>query len=269
MALKSSGKAAVKKQVGRAKTSEAAPAVRAGAPARPAPAKKAKPKETKPEKDKGKARDRETPRGTRRDAPAPVAAPAERPSKKKAPAEKPPTRARRKSHLTPKVLERLRRLLLAKRQELLGAVASTKGDSRQQTSDGTEDYIDYAVNSYDKEFLLSLTEMEQRELMLVEEALQRMERREYGYCLASGEEIPLKRLEVQPWARYSVRFQELEDQGMLSQESGTRPSLDAVEDPLETAIEEEWEDDDELDDADETEDEDDDLADPDSEEGLV
>jgi len=110
-----------------------------------------------------------------------------------------------------------RELLLKKRQDLMRAYAISKGDSQAELDNGTEDYVDYAVNSYAREFLLSLTEMDRKHLLLVEEALNRIDRGEYGYCQQCAEDINLKRLEVQPWARYCVRCQELEEKGLLPQ----------------------------------------------------
>lgn len=123
----------------------------------------------------------------------------------------------RKKTRPPLDLPRFRQRLLQTREELVQAYNSAKGDSRDRQSDGTEDYIDYAVSSYDREFLLSLTELEQKQLMLVEEALERIKRKkgEYGRCAQCDQEIPAKRLEVQPWARYCLRCQELDEQGLL------------------------------------------------------
>jgi RNA polymerase-binding transcription factor DksA len=84
-----------------------------------------------------------------------------------------------------------------------------------QARDGTEDYIDYAVSSYDRDFLLSLTEMDRQRLRMVEDALKRLEGDEFGRCQQCSVEIPERRLEVEPWARYCVRCQELDDQGLL------------------------------------------------------
>jgi DnaK suppressor protein len=181
--------------------------------------------------------------------------------------------ARRHSELTPKIITRLRQKLLDKHRDLVGAVTSSKGDSREQATDGTEDYIDYAVSSYDREFLLSLTELEQRELRRVEEALRRIDQGDYGFCQASGEEIPLKRLEAQPWARYCLRVQELEDQGLLDQDDFDTPGDGEEEavDELDTEADEDEE-------AEEEEEEieyrdeipgDDGLSDPDAEERVV
>jgi RNA polymerase-binding transcription factor len=110
-----------------------------------------------------------------------------------------------------------RELLLKKRQDLMRAYAISKGDSQAELDNGTEDYVDYAVNSYAREFLLSLTELDRKHLLLVEEALNRIDRGEYGYCQQCGEDVALKRLEVQPWARHCVRCQELEEKGLLPQ----------------------------------------------------
>jgi DnaK suppressor protein len=110
-----------------------------------------------------------------------------------------------------------RDLLLKKRQDLMRAYAISKGDSQAELDNGTEDYVDYAVNSYAREFLLSLTELDRKHLLLVEEALNRIDRGEYGYCQQCGEDVAPKRLEVQPWARHCVRCQELEEKGLLPQ----------------------------------------------------
>jgi DnaK suppressor protein len=110
-----------------------------------------------------------------------------------------------------------RELLLKKRQDLMRAYAISKGDSQAELDNGTEDYVDYAVNSYAREFLLSLTELDRKHLLFVEEALNRIDRGEYGYCQQCGEDINVKRLEVQPWARHCLHCQELEEKGLLPQ----------------------------------------------------
>ena len=130
-----------------------------------------------------------------------------------------PRRAPRPASVAVRRKERhhFRELLLKKRQDLMKAYMTSKGDSQSALDNGTEDYVDYAVNSYAREFLLSLTELDRKHLLLVEDALARIDRGEYGYCQQCGEDIPAKRLEVQPWARHCVRCQELEEKGLLPQ----------------------------------------------------
>lgn len=108
-----------------------------------------------------------------------------------------------------------RRLLEKKQQSLLEAYSISKGNSRYDGRDGTEDYIDYAVSSYHRDFTLSLSEFDRQQLKLVEEALVRLKGRSFGNCMQCGTEIPEKRLEVTPWARHCIRCQELEEQGLL------------------------------------------------------
>jgi DnaK suppressor protein len=135
-------------------------------------------------------------------------------------------------------LDRFRQLLREKQKELFQSYASAKGDSRSREADGTEDYIDYAVSSYDREFLLSLTEMEKNQLRLVEEALQRIDRGEYGRCSQCDRPIPPKRLEVQPWARYCVQCQELEEQGLMRESFERLPDADRIDVTLAHSLEE-------------------------------
>lgn len=105
--------------------------------------------------------------------------------------------------------------LIARRAALVEAYHSAKGNTKASTAGGTEDYIDYAVSSYERDFSLSLTELERKQLLLVEEALGRIRRGEYGRCLNCGVAIPQRRLEVEAWARYCISCQELDDQGLL------------------------------------------------------
>ena len=112
-------------------------------------------------------------------------------------------------------MERYREILGEKQRSLTAAYQASKGDSRSDLDDGTEDYIDYAVHSYAREFLLSLSEMDRKQLYLVDDALERLGRNEFGHCQHCQQAIHPKRLEVAPWARYCVPCQELEEQGML------------------------------------------------------
>lgn len=119
--------------------------------------------------------------------------------------------------MTKAKLEHYRKLLIAKQAEITRNFSKSKAESRAAGDDGTEDYIDYAVNSYAKEFLLSLTDMERQQIVLIQEALIRIRTGEYGRCLQCGQEILPKRLDAAPWARHCVRCQELEEQGLLPQ----------------------------------------------------
>jgi DnaK suppressor protein len=114
------------------------------------------------------------------------------------------------------LLAKLRTRLEKRRKELVSSNNRARVESREDISgSGTLDYVDYAVHSYDKEFLLSLSSLERRELHQIEEALARIDEGEYGLCEECGEEISEKRLKAVPWARHCIECQELEEQGLL------------------------------------------------------
>ena len=142
---------------------------------------------------------------------------AQAPGRRKKPAASRTTKAKkpRRVRLGPRQVEHYREILGEKQRSLTAAYQVSKGDSRSDLDDGTEDYIDYAVHSYAREFLLSLSEMDRKRLYLVEEALERLGRNEFGHCQHCQQAIHPKRLEVAPWARYCVPCQELEEQGKL------------------------------------------------------
>jgi DnaK suppressor protein len=106
-------------------------------------------------------------------------------------------------------LDRFRQMLEERRRELLDKSERTAGEGRNTISEGGEDYVDDAVTSYTREFLLSLSGFERRQLALVEDALARIEDGTYGECQMCGESVPAARLKAIPWARYCVSCQEV------------------------------------------------------------
>ncbi len=122
----------------------------------------------------------------------------------------------------PRQFTKIRNALLAQKANLTQTYAASKGASMATSTDGTEDYIDYAVSSYTKEFMLSLSELDRKQIGKIEEAIARIDRGEYGLCSHCGEEIAIKRLEVAPWAILCIRCQEMEEKGLLQEV----PSID-------------------------------------------
>ena len=65
--------------------------------------------------------------------------------------------------------------------------------------------------------MLAVSENESRQLALIDEAIQRVDDKEYGECQNCGKEVNPKRLAAIPWARYCIDCQELVEQGMLDE----------------------------------------------------
>lgn len=115
-----------------------------------------------------------------------------------------------------KQLERVRQLLLSRRQELAdGFTSARERGAEDRRDEGGEDYIDAAVSSYTKEFLYSLSDLERNQLNQVDRALGSLDEGTYGTCNECGEEIEEKRLKAVPWAEFCLSCQDLADRGLL------------------------------------------------------
>ena len=93
-----------------------------------------------------------------------------------------------------------------------------KGNDLSIDDSETPDPVDLAVRNYSKNVMLAVSENESRQLVLVDEALLRVEDEEYGTCQNCEKAINQKRLAAIPWARYCLDCQELVEQGLLDDE---------------------------------------------------
>ena len=105
-------------------------------------------------------------------------------------------------------LEKFKQRLLAKRRELITEVQGSNVGSLETSSDGIQDIADQASSAYTKEFLLSLTDTERKQLLQIDEALRSLDKGTYGLCLNCGQPISRKRLEALPWATYCIDCQQ-------------------------------------------------------------
>ena len=112
-------------------------------------------------------------------------------------------------------LEEVKERLILERENILRKL-STKNLSIDDSE--MPDPVDLAVNNYSKNVMLSVSENESRQLLLVNEALERLEDDEYGMCQHCEIEINPKRLNAVPWARYCLTCQELQERGLLDED---------------------------------------------------
>jgi DnaK suppressor protein len=114
-----------------------------------------------------------------------------------------------------KKLKALREKLVVKKQQILEAYNKNKTYGKEADEDGAQDIADKASNSYTKEFLFSLSNAERDVLALVDEALNKIGDRRYGFCAVCEDEMDKKRLEAIPWAKHCLSCQEKQEQGLL------------------------------------------------------
>jgi DnaK suppressor protein len=114
-----------------------------------------------------------------------------------------------------KRLKIFRDKLIQKKQEIMVAYNKNKTYGKEADEEGAQDIADKASNSYTKEFLFSLSNSERDVLQMVDEALNRIDGRRFGFCLSCEDEMNMKRLDAVPWARHCLSCQEKQEQGLL------------------------------------------------------
>ncbi len=121
------------------------------------------------------------------------------------------------SGLSKKERDAYRVLLLEKRADILGDVASLKD---QALTDGGNlsnmplHMADVGSDQYEQEAMLGLVESERKLLHEINEALHRLEQGTFGLCVETGKPIGKARLDITPWAKYCIEVvREREKQG--------------------------------------------------------
>jgi DnaK suppressor protein len=130
-----------------------------------------------------------------------------------------------KTRLSSADLQHYRELLLQKRREILGNVSEIEGEAlRKSRLDASGDLssmpihmADLGTDNFEQEFSLELMDGERKLLVEIDDALNRITAGTYGICEGTGKPITKARLEAQPWARYSVEYAKMVEQGRVKE----------------------------------------------------
>lgn len=109
--------------------------------------------------------------------------------------------------MTKKEKQEIRQLLLDRKERIVRKLSEFYNESKDIEINVAQDLVDKAESSYTKEFLLSLSDAEREQLILIDGALRRLDGDEYGVCQRCRREIGRKRLEVLPWAPLCINCQ--------------------------------------------------------------
>jgi RNA polymerase-binding protein DksA len=131
-----------------------------------------------------------------------------------------------KCTLSRKELAEYREMLLEKRRTLLGDMDGMHAEAmRDNRDEGTSDLstmpvhmADVGTDNYEQEFTLGLLESERQLLREIDESLQRMTEGTYGVCLGTGKPINKSRLRAMPWAKFSIEYARMIEQGRATQQ---------------------------------------------------
>ena len=119
-------------------------------------------------------------------------------------------------------VEHFKELLLARRRELVGAIARAENEARVTGEVDVRDTGDRSVEYQATDKALSAATEDSETLEQVEDALVRIENGTYGKCVVCGKAIEPARLEAIPWTPYC-----LADQQKIEKRKGpaTTPTL--------------------------------------------
>lgn len=95
-------------------------------------------------------------------------------------------------------------ILEAKHKTLFDKFTRTKKAGFTDSNDGTHDAGDMASRTYEREFLLTLSDNERDVLFKIERALKRVQSTKYGSCTLCKKTIQATRLEAIPWATQCI-----------------------------------------------------------------
>jgi DnaK suppressor protein len=113
--------------------------------------------------------------------------------------------------------DEFRKMLASKKESIIRKLSETIAESKEMESNVAQDLVDKAETSYTKEFLLSLTDTERRQLLLIDEALKRLEHGEFGVCQLCRKEVGGKRLKAIPWTPLCIDCQEKTEEELKAQ----------------------------------------------------
>jgi len=123
--------------------------------------------------------------------------------------------AKQTTYLSDEDLAKFRRMLLDRRNLIVGSYRGLVEDV-QETSEPEQTTAqsnmpthpaDLATETELDERALQLAEHERNLLIEIDEAIRRIDDKTYGVCLGTGKPIPKKRLQTEPWAKYTIEYE--------------------------------------------------------------
>lgn len=110
-------------------------------------------------------------------------------------------------YMSKEQLEHFRQILLSWKKDLMVEVDRTVSHMKDEAAN-FPDPNDRATQEEEFSLELRTRDRERKLIRKIDEALKRIEDGSYGYCLETGEEIGIKRLEARPVATLSIEAQE-------------------------------------------------------------
>jgi len=113
-------------------------------------------------------------------------------------------------------LDFFRARLLRELQTICSAIEQKREESRTELTSYEADPLDLCVQSFSREQLYLLCEMNRETLALVREALARIQSNSYGLCAECDSPIGHKRLMAIPWSNRCLQCQDSRESALAS-----------------------------------------------------
>jgi len=119
------------------------------------------------------------------------------------------------SKMTKKELDVFKKLLNKLKQKIMDdlrhitkdTLNKSQKDAAGDLSGYTYHMADVASDTFEREFSLGLASNEQNILYEIEEAMKRIESKEYGFCVVCEKKVTKERLRAVPYAQYCIECQ--------------------------------------------------------------
>jgi DnaK suppressor protein len=120
-------------------------------------------------------------------------------------------------------LEHYRKILNEQLRQQTDAARGNQSDALEfaAADDGVKDVADQSVKDVSQEIEYRLSERASQAVADIDQALLRIDEGSYGVCARCGKEIPVRRLDAIPTARYDAECQTLIEQSTGEDEHAT------------------------------------------------
>jgi DnaK suppressor protein len=120
-------------------------------------------------------------------------------------------------------LDHYRQILLEQLRQHSELARGNQSDALEiaANDDGVKDVADQSVKDVSQEIEYRLSERESQLVADIDQALLRLDEGSYGVCARCGKDIPERRLDAVPTARYDAECQSIIEQGTGEDEHAT------------------------------------------------
>ena len=113
-------------------------------------------------------------------------------------------------------MEKIKQKLQEEKKQILMELQTQRVFNQDDSRKDVGDEVDSSVNEQERELSLLMRDRGRDRLEAIEEAIQRMQAGDYGFCEECGDPIPKRRLIAMPLARMCVNCQQDQERANIA-----------------------------------------------------